>query len=84
MEQMQKAKEFYLRGFNSHYIRRRTGICLQDLKKQYPEIDKQMIINYQITYIQDRYTTDEISEALKQKLAFPNVRNQIKIGRAHV
>ena len=78
MEQMQKAKEFYLRGFNSHYIRRRTGICLQDLKKQYPEIDKQMIINYQITYIQDRYTTDEISEALKQKLAFPNVRNQIK------
>lgn len=69
MSKLKKAEEFYLRGFGSQYIKRRTGISIQSLLKQllskgikYTQID---IENYQYQYIKARYSDEEIIQAYK-------------------
>lgn len=76
MSKLEKAKEFYLRGFNSTYIKRRTGILSGELKKTYPEIDKQMIMKYQISYIREHYTIDDIKMKVQQGLSISNALKQ--------
>lgn len=78
MTDLEKAKEFYLRGFRSTYIKRRTGILSGELKKKFPEIDKPTIMKYQIQYLRSKYSVDEIAKALEQALSVPNVESQIK------
>lgn len=66
MSQFSKAEEFYLRGFNSQYIKRRTGISMQSLLKRLLakgiKYTKQDVVNYQVEYISQRYDIDEIRE----------------------
>lgn len=78
MTDLERAKEFYLRGFRSTYIKRRTGIRSGELKQNFPDIDKPTIMKYQVQYLNSRYTDDEIAEAIEQALSVPNVENQIK------
>ena len=78
MTDLEKAKEFYLRGFRSTYIKRRTGIRSGELKQHFPDIDKPTIMKYQIQYLGLRHSKDEIAEALEQALSVPNVEGQIK------
>lgn len=69
MSKLDKAKDFYLRGFNGQYIKRRTNISIQSLLKQlnargeyYTRFD---IIDYQVKYIQQHYTNDDVINAYK-------------------
>lgn len=78
MENFKKAEEFYLRGFGSEYIKRRTGVSMQKLLKyllnngiKYTKSD---IVEYQIAYIREHYSIDEIItnyEMISQK--YPNL-----------
>ena len=67
MNKLKKAENFYLRGFRSEYIKRRTDISTQSLLKQLRAVgvvyNKDEIIRYQIEYISSRYTLDEIESA---------------------
>ncbi|MCC2248979.1 hypothetical protein JUJ52_03275 [Virgibacillus sp. AGTR] len=69
MSKLEKAAAFYLRGFNSQYIKRRTGISMQSLLKQQLakgiRYTKEDIIHHQIAYIRDRYTDDDIKKAYR-------------------
>lgn len=69
MRKFTKAVDFYLRGFNSQYIKRRTGISMQSLLKQLlskgVSYTKDDIVAYQVTYIRERYTTSEIEDAYR-------------------
>lgn len=70
MSKLSKATDFYLRGFPSSYIKRRTGISVQSLLKQLlaqgTVYTKDDITAYQIEYIRKRYSQDEIKEAYIQ------------------
>lgn len=67
MGKFEKAVDFYLRGFNSKYIKRRTDISMQSLLKQLlakgVKYTKDDVANYQIAYIRDRYTDSQIEDA---------------------
>lgn len=67
MSKLDKAKDFYLRGFSGEYIYRRTGIRIQSLLKQLLSIgerySKDDIYDYQTDYIQSRYSKQEIINA---------------------
>lgn len=67
MDKLKKAENLYLRGFGSEYIKRRTGVSMQSLLKQLRAMgivhSKEEIIRYQIDYISNRYTLDEIESA---------------------
>lgn len=69
MEKLKKAEELYLRGFCGEYIKRRTGVSIQSLLKQLLSqgirYDKSDIVNYQIGYIQNHYTKDEVEQAYR-------------------
>lgn len=69
MENFKRAEEFYLRGFGSEYIKRRTGISLQKLTKKLAsegvKYSKDDIAKYQIAYIRVRYTIDDIKKAYR-------------------
>lgn len=78
MSKLEKAKEFYLRGFGSTYIKRRLGISNTEIRSAYPEIDTPTIIKYQISYIKDHYTIEEIITDLRQKLSVPQALNQVR------
>ena len=69
MSKLDKAKDFYLRGFSSEYIYRRTGIRIQSLLRQLLNIgerySKDDIYDYQTKYIKSRYCLQEIIEAYK-------------------
>lgn len=69
MSQLDKAEELYLRGFNSKYIKRRTGISMQSLLKQLfakgIRHSKQDVVNYQVEYISKKYTSDEIRDGYR-------------------
>ena len=69
MSKLDKAKDFYLRGFSSEYIYRRTGIRTLSLVKQLLSIgekySKDDIYNYQTEYIKSRYSKHEIIDAYK-------------------
>lgn len=69
MGKFEKAVEFYLRGFNSQYIKRRTGIPMQSLLKQLKAkgvvYTKSDIIAYQVSYIREHYTPDEMKAAYR-------------------
>lgn len=69
MSKLDKAKDFYLRGFNGQYIKRRTNISIQSLLKQlkakgeyYTRFD---IIAYQVDYIKNHFTSDDVIHAYK-------------------
>lgn len=67
MGKFEKAVDLYLRGFNSKYIKNRTGISMQSLLKQLLangiRYTKNDIFEYQINYIQSRFSKDDISNA---------------------
>ena len=73
MGQFNKAVDFYLRGFNSQYIKRRTGISMQSLLKQLlakgVKYTKDDIVEYQISYIAERYSISEIEDAYRKMSA---------------
>lgn len=69
MMDFKKAEELYLRGFCGEYIKRRTGVSVQRLLKsllshgvKYTQKD---IIHYQIDYIRQKYTSDDIIAAYR-------------------
>ena len=70
MSNFTKAEEFYLRGFGSQYIKRRTGISMQSLLKQLAargiKYSKDDIVNYQIDYISQKFTIDDVKSAYQQ------------------
>lgn len=69
MSKLEKAMDLYLRGFNGQYIKSRTGISIQSLLKQLKakgvHYVKQDIIEYQVAYIQERYSTEDVKAAYK-------------------
>ena len=69
MGKLEKAEKLYLRGFCGEYIRRRTGMSIQQLLKQllsngvtYTKTD---IVKYQVAYIQSHYTIEDIEAAYR-------------------
>lgn len=70
MSNFDKAVDFYLRGFNSSYIKRRTGISMQSLLKQLLSsgirYTKDDIYEYQKAYISSHFTLDEMEDAYRQ------------------
>lgn len=70
MNKIDKARDLYLRGFNSEYIKRRTGIPMQSLLKQLlakgERYDKSDIIRYQIEYISSKYTAEAVEDAYEK------------------
>jgi hypothetical protein len=70
MENFKRAEEFYLRGFRSEYIKRRTGVSTQRLLKYLlkngVKYTKDDIVSYQINYIRCHFTTDEIKDAYRR------------------
>lgn len=85
MSKFEKAENFYLRGFNSQYIKRRTGISMQSLLKQLAakgvKYTKDDIINYQIDYISKKFTVDEIKDAYRKVLSSYSNLEKSKRGR---
>lgn len=79
MSNLEKAKDFYLRGFSSKFIKRRTNVSNTEIKQRFPEIDKPTIMKYQIAYIREHYDVEEIKKQLRQSLSFPNVLRQIRL-----
>lgn len=73
MGSFDKAVEFYLRGFGSAYIKRRTGISMQSLLKQLKAqgvtYTKDDIMAHQVAYIEERYTHDDIETAYAAEMA---------------
>lgn len=67
MGNFEKAVDFYLRGFNGKYIKRRTNISMQSLLKQLLsdgiKYTKDDIARYQVDYIRGKYTTSDIEDA---------------------
>jgi hypothetical protein len=67
MSKLSKAEDFYLRGYNSQFIKRRTGISTQSLLKQLLsngiKYTKDDITNYQIHYILKKYSEQDIINA---------------------
>ena len=85
MNKFDKAVVFYLRGFGSAYIKRRTGISMQSLLKQLLakgiKYTKEDIVRYQIEYIKSKFSTDEIVEAYCDiSKRYPNLE-QARRGR---
>lgn len=85
MSKFNKAVDFYLRGFNSQYIKRRTDISMQSLLKQLLakgiKYTKDDIIEYQITYIRERYTSSHIQEAYREMSATHDDPYKLSRGR---
>lgn len=85
MGKFDKAVDFYLRGFNSQYIKRRTGISMQSLLKQLlakgVRYTKDDIINYQISYISEKYTTSQIEDAYRKMSATHDDPHKASRGR---
>lgn len=71
MSQFDKAVDFYLRGFNGTYIKRRTNISIQSLLKQLLaqgiRYTKDDIVVYQVQYIQKHYSCEDV------RLAYMNI-----------
>lgn len=69
MTKFEKANDLYLRGFNSKYIKTRTGVSTQSLLKtklsEGVSYTKDDIVNYQVSYISKKYSVDEIIEGYK-------------------
>lgn len=84
MSDKEKAFEFYLRGFDSKYIKRRTGIPGTKVKQEHPEIDKPTIMKYQISYIKEHYDRETIEAQLRTALSFPNMHRQVRTRTMHL
>lgn len=85
MGKLDRAREFYLRGFGSQYIKRRTGISMQSLLKQLlangDKLNKIDIVNYQISYIRERYTNEEICDAYRRLIRENDNPYELRRGR---
>lgn len=66
MNKLAKAQDLYLRGFESSYIRRRTGILWGDVKKSLHDSSKEAIVRYQAAYIRRKWTDTQIRDAWNQ------------------
>ena len=70
MSKFDKAVDFYLRGFNGQYIKRRTDISIQSLlktlKAQGIVYSKSDIVRYQVSYIKSHFSRDEIIREYKR------------------
>lgn len=70
MSKFEKATDFYLRGFSSQYIKRRTNFSKQALLKQLSlsgvHYTKQDIVQYQINYIRERFTHAVVEQAFSE------------------
>ena len=83
MENLKKAEELYLRGFCSEYIKRRTGVSVQRLLKillaQGVRYTLNDITQYQIDYIRQRYTLDDVMMAYRDmSLRYPVLEKAAK------
>lgn len=69
MENFKKAEEFYLRGFRGEYIKRRTGVSIQQLLKYLlkngVKYTKDDIVEYQFDYIRQHYNSDDVKKAYR-------------------
>lgn len=67
MENFKKAEEYYLRGFCGEYIKRRTGVSIQRLLKKLLadgiSYTKKDIVEYQIKYIREHFSVDDVETA---------------------
>lgn len=67
MTKFDKAVDFYLRGFSSQYIKRRTGYThqalLKELKSQGIIYSSEDIFDYQVKYIRSNYSVSDIRDA---------------------
>lgn len=73
MTNLDKAHMLYMRGFGGQYIKRSTGISVQSMLKQLlmkdVKIAKSDIVAYQVKYIRERYSVDEIEQAYKSLIS---------------
>ena len=85
MKKFDKALDFYLRGFNSEYIRRRTGLSkqllLRQLKMNKTMYTKKDIHDYQINYIRNHYTKDQIVNAYSDLIE--KYKEPYKLAKSH-
>lgn len=69
MDKFEKAKDFYLRGFRGDFIKKRTGISVQQLLKRLlsngVKYTKDDIVKYQIDYIKHHYNNEDIKKAYR-------------------
>lgn len=70
MAAFEKAVDFYLRGFNSTYIKRRTGISMQSLLKRLLasgiKYTKDDIFEYQKQYIESHFTKEVMEQEYRR------------------
>lgn len=85
MEKLEQARKLYLRGFGSKYIKQNTGISMQSLLKQLRAkgdiLSKSDIVNYQIRYICENYTKDNICDAYRRMFHTVASDEAIRKGR---
>lgn len=85
MEKLEQARKLYLRGFGSKYIKQNTGISMQSLLKQLRAkgdiLSKSDIVNYQIRYICENYTKDNICDAYRRMMRENDNPDKLRRGR---
>ena len=67
MTNLKDAEILYLKGFNGTYIKNKSGISIQSLLKRLLskgiKYNKEDIRNYQVQYIKDNYSLDDVERA---------------------
>lgn len=85
MMKLERARELYLRGFGSKCIKQRTGISMQSLLKQLRAkgevLSKAEIVAYQVAYIRENYTNDDICEAYRRMMCENDNPYELRRGR---
>lgn len=85
MMKLKRARELYLRGFGSKYIKQRTGISMQSLLKQLRAkgevLSKAEVVAYQVAYIRENYTNDDICEAYRRMMRENDNPYELRRGR---
>ena len=85
MEKLEQARKLYLRGFGSKYIKQHTGISMQSLLKQLRAkgevLSKADIVDYQIRYICENYTKDNICDAYRRMMRENDNPDKLRRGR---
>lgn len=85
MMKLERARELYLRGFGSKYIKQRTGISMQSLLKQLRAkgevLSKAEVVTYQVAYIRENYTNDDICDAYRRMMCENDNPYELRRGR---